>query len=95
VKVRWTDEALRDLDEIATYLAANYPAVAPAFERRLMLVLAWIERWPQSARRSARRPGVRVVPLGRYPYRVFFRIDDDTVVVLHIHHAARAPWDEE
>ncbi len=46
-------------------------------------------------RASAHRPGVRVVPLGRYPYKIFYRVSGDAVEILHIHHAAREPWDEE
>ncbi len=93
--VVWTDEALRDLEEIAAYVLVNYPSVGPDLARRIRAVVAWIGHWPESARRSARRPGVRVVPLGRYPYRIFYRIEGDAVQILHIHHAARRPWDEE
>jgi toxin ParE1/3/4 len=35
------------------------------------------------------------VPLGRYPYKIFYRVADDTVQILHIHHAAQPPWDEQ
>jgi toxin ParE1/3/4 len=93
MKVRYTEEALTDLDAIADWLIAHYPAVAPAVERRIRSVVAHIARWPESSRRSAKRPGVRAVPLGRYPYKIFYRVTDDTVEILHIHHAAREPWD--
>jgi toxin ParE1/3/4 len=94
MKVVYTEEALEDLDAIADWLIAHYPAVAPAVERRIRSVVAHIARWPESSRRSAKRPGVRAVPLGRYPYKIFYRVNDDTVEILHIHHAARQPWDE-
>jgi hypothetical protein len=45
------------------------------------------------AQRSPKRPGVRVLPVGRYPYKVFYRITGDAVEILHIHRAAREPWD--
>jgi len=32
---------------------------------------------------------MRVVPLVRYPYKVFYRVSDQTVEILYIHHAAR------
>jgi hypothetical protein len=35
------------------------------------------------------RPGVRVVPLLRYPYKVFYRSTGDTIEILYIHHIAR------
>lgn len=95
MKVIWTEDALRDLDEIATYLSIHYPTVAPAVEQRIRTAVAWIARWPEGARRSAKPEGVRVFTLGRYPYRIFYRVAGDVVEILHIHHAARRPWDEE
>lgn len=93
MKVVFTDGAVADLRSIAAYLAANYPSAAVTVERRLRLVIARIARWPESARRVIERPDVRVVPLVRYPYRVFYRITEETVEILHIHHTSRqAPW---
>jgi hypothetical protein len=56
--------ALKELDEIGDWLSDHYPAIAPAVERRIHNVIARIAQWPQSARRSAKYPGVRVVPVG-------------------------------
>jgi toxin ParE1/3/4 len=95
MRVVWTEEALHHLEEIAAYLAVHYPKVAPALELRIRAVIGRIARWPESARRSAGRPGVRVVPLGRYPYKLFYRITADRIEILHLHHAARRPWDEQ
>ena len=95
MKVVYTDAALADLDDITLWLTANYPGLGPAVERRLRLVVAHIARFPDSMRASAHRPGVRVATLGRYPYKIFYRLRGDTVEILHIHHAAREPWDEK
>lgn len=89
MKVIWTATALRDLNEITAYVLTHYPAIASALDRRIRLVAGRIGRWPESARRSAHGEGVRVAPLGRYPYRIFYRVTADAVYVLHVHHAAR------
>ncbi len=47
MKVVYTDEALRNLDEILSYIAANYPAISSSFEKRLRTVVARIGAWPQ------------------------------------------------
>jgi len=94
MKVVYTDAALRDLDDITVWLKAHYPGLGAVVERRIRLVVAHIARWPASMRRSMHRPGVHVAPLGRYPYKIFYRIHDDTVEILHIHHSAREPWDQ-
>jgi plasmid stabilization system protein ParE len=33
--------------------------------------------------------GVRMAPLGRYPYLIFYAIEGDDVVILHVRHGAR------
>jgi len=95
MKVVYTAGARSDLDEIGEWLSGHYPTIAPAVERRIHNVIARIAQWPQSARRSAKYPGVRVVPIGRYPYKIFYRVTANTIEVLHIHHSARQPWDEK
>jgi toxin ParE1/3/4 len=93
MKVVYTDDALRDLDQILTYIGANYPAIASAFFGRLRTIERRIGRWPESAEEVEQRPGVRMVPFIRYPYKLFYRVGKDAVEILYIHHAAqRDPW---
>ena len=89
MRVVYTDEALSDLTEILVYIDANYPINSSAFRHRLRAVTARIGAWPESAEEVAQRPGVRMVPLIRYPYRIFYRVSSDAVEILHIHHSAR------
>ena len=89
MKVVYTDEALRDLDEILTYIAAHYPTAYAPFEKRLHTAVVRIGAWPESAAEVVQRQGVRVVPLIRYPYKMFYRLTLDAVEILYIHHAAR------
>jgi plasmid stabilization system protein ParE len=89
MRVVYTTEALSDLDGIFDYIANHYPAISDAFQNRLHAVLARVARWPESAQEVSERPGVRVAPLIRYPYKVFYRVSGDTVEILHVHHAAR------
>ena len=94
MNVRYTEVALRELDDILAFIASNYPTVLQPFQRRLRAVEKRIARWPQSAQRVVQRPGVHVAPLIQYPYKLFYLITDDTVEILHIHHSARrSPWE--
>jgi len=92
VKAVFTDAALADLDEILAYTASNYPSLVDAVERRIRDVISHIEEWPKSARRLHRPARVRVVPLIRYPFKMFYRVERERILILHIHHVARGPW---
>lgn len=89
MKVTFTDAARIDLDELLAYTKQHYPSVVPALERRIHIVIARVARRPESARTVQGRPGVRVVPLLRYPYKIFYRPTGEGIEILHIHHTAR------
>jgi plasmid stabilization system protein ParE len=42
MKVVFTQDALRDLDEILQYISINYPGVYGPFEKRLRTIVTWI-----------------------------------------------------
>jgi toxin ParE1/3/4 len=79
MKVTYTEEALENLDGILAYISSNYAMVYEAFQHRLRSVISRIGDWPNSAQEVAERPGVRVVPLIRYPYKIFYRINGETI----------------
>lgn len=89
MKVVFTEEALQNIDEILAYTSNHYPAAYGALVVRLPSVIARVAEWPDSAQEVKERPGVRVVPLVRYPYKVFYQKTDETIEVLYVHHAAR------
>jgi toxin ParE1/3/4 len=96
MKVIYTCEAIDSLEGILAFIATNYTAKSAAFEKRQRTAVMRIGAWPESAEEVAERPGVRVVPLIRYPYKVFYRVTSGAVEILYIHHAARrAPWEGE
>ncbi len=94
MKVVYTEDALRDLDAILDFVNRHYPTVTVAFESRLQATIARIRAWPESAPRNASRLDVRVVVLVPYPYKLFYRVTQDAIEILHLYHAARRePWE--
>jgi len=69
--------------------------VAEALETRIRAVVDHIGREPLSAPKVEQRPGLHVVPLVRYPFKVFYRVLDDRLRIVHIRHTARRPWQGE
>ena len=90
--VVFTAPARADLDEILAYTKLNHPFQLAKLEARIRDVIARIERFPQNAKLVSQRRGVRVVPLIRYPFRVFYREIDGGIEILHIHHVVRDSW---
>ena len=45
---------------------------------------------------ETREAGVRRIPAGRYPYLVYYTVEAEEVVILHVRHGARRwPWEDE
>jgi toxin ParE1/3/4 len=92
MKLVYSQRALADLEDIATYYSVNAsPAIAQSVERRFIAVIERIRLTPEAAPRVAQRSQVRVAAVVRYPFRIFYRIRGDTIDILHIRHTSRRP----
>jgi addiction module RelE/StbE family toxin len=93
MRIEYAPRAVRDLEDIGAYYRATAsPATAVAIAERLERVMERLSRQPESAPMVIDRPGIRVVPVRRTPYRIFYRVRGDVVEILHIRHTARRPW---
>lgn len=91
----YANQAVADLHSIAAYYEGlGSPGVGRHIAARIDEVAARITlRRPKTGRRAAGDQNLRVVPLGRYPYLVYYEvIDGDGVRILHIRHTSRRPW---
>jgi toxin ParE1/3/4 len=68
--------------------------VAATFVESVERKLVLLAEFPEMAQTSD-EPNVRMTPVGRYPFLIFYTIERDEVVILHVRHAARQrPWQE-
>jgi toxin ParE1/3/4 len=93
MKVEYSKRAVSDLDQIAAYYATSGEAafgekIATAIRERV----ARITEAPLFGRPVTRRPGVRLILLVRYRYKIFYRLVGTTVRIIHIRHMSRRPW---
>lgn len=94
MKVRYSKLALAELDAILADIQAENPGAAARLEARVDRVVKRISQFHQSAQEVVARPGVRSVPLVRYPYVVHYSVNESEVVILRIVHGARrSPWE--
>ncbi len=94
MSVRYTREALRDLDQISSYIAArNIPAAAALLDA-IEATVARLERFPLSAQQTE-MAGIRAAPVLRFPYIIFYTAEEHGVTIHYVRHAARLrPWEE-
>ena len=91
MNIVFSDQALAELEQILAYIALNNPSAARRVRDRIMGSIGRVARHPYSAQEVKQRPGVRRLPLVRYPYSVYYEIIEGEVVILRVIHDARQP----
>ena len=92
MKIRYTRKALAQLDQIYLYIEARNPSAAKRVKARIKQAIQRLARHPYSCRATQHR-GIRVLSVVRFPYLVFYSVDDVAreVHVLRIRHGAQDP----
>lgn len=88
MKVRYTETAAAEVAEIFEYIAARNRRAAAELVERLERLVENLESAPLMARVTDEQ-GTHVIPVGRYPYLVFYAVENDEVIILHVRHGAR------
>jgi plasmid stabilization system protein ParE len=93
MRVDYAPQAAADLIEIGEWSRRVFgDPVAAALETYIRATIVRVAAMPEIGRRLPRRPDVRVVPLVRYPFKIFYTVGNDVVTILHIRHGARRLW---
>lgn len=90
MRIRYTPRSFSDLDAIRNYVEKFDPLAAGRVVTVIEKVVARLGDFPESGFGSDELD-VRVIFATRYPYRIYYRIVANEVVILHIRHAARKP----
>lgn len=93
MRVRYTAQAVGELEDILQYLHRRNPTAAAAVADRIEAQIARLERFPFMGH-AKYRPDVRMCRVGRYPFLIFYSIAGEDVRILSIRHAARRPLDD-
>jgi toxin ParE1/3/4 len=87
--VRWTEAAVRDLEEMHAFIARaqNRPEVADRTVDSIMNAVETAARFPESGRAGTRVKDTRELILA--PWLVIYRIRHEAVEVLSVIHGSR------
>ena len=90
MRVRWLRTALRNLDDEASYIAADDSAAARLVVKRVFTAVAMLAKQPGLGR-PGRVPGTRELIVAKTRYIVPYRVQGETVEVLRVFHTSRRP----
>jgi addiction module RelE/StbE family toxin len=88
MRVRWLRTALRNLDDEASYIAADDPGAARLVVARVLEAVATLESQPALGR-PGRVPGTRELVVRKTRYVVPYRVRGDVIEILRIFHTSR------
>jgi toxin ParE1/3/4 len=93
MEVRWSEDALSDLEAIQDYLLERNPAAAAAMTVVLREAAAKLADLPYRGR-PGRWPNTRELVVPGTPYLLPYRVRGNVVEILRVFHGARR-WPEE
>jgi toxin ParE1/3/4 len=90
MKLRFTPRAAQDLAAIADYIRARNPAAAQQVRAAILHSLQNLVLFPQVGRAQTVE-GVRKLVTRKYPYLVYYTVDEtaEEIIILTIQHPAR------
>jgi toxin ParE1/3/4 len=90
MKLRFTPRAAQDIAAIADYIRARNPGAARQVRAAILQSLQNLVLFPKVGRAQAVE-GVRKLVTRKYPYLVYYRVDEasEEIIILTIRHASR------
>jgi toxin ParE1/3/4 len=88
MQVEYTVQARSELRAIRDYIAKDNPAAARKVLTAIEAEIDLLGYFPWNGRKT-NVAGVMGRTMSRYPYIVFYRVEVDALVVLHVLHGAR------
>jgi toxin ParE1/3/4 len=89
LRIRYTRQAITDLDQAHAYIARENSTAAAAVANRIHAAIDSLRHLPARGR-PGRVPGTRELVVPRTPFLVPYRVAGNHIDILAIMHAARA-----
>jgi toxin ParE1/3/4 len=83
-EVIWTDPALDQLEEIAEYIALDKPSAASSLVKEIFSTVERLELFSESGHVPPELPDSIYREMYVRPCRIFYRIEDDVVLIVHV-----------
>lgn len=83
-EIVWTEPALADLEAVADFIALDKPGAARDLVARVFHHVGQLAEHPRSGSRPRELRDTRSRQLVEPPGRVFYRVEGDRVLILHV-----------
>jgi plasmid stabilization system protein ParE len=92
MKLQLTERAADEIEAIHAYLVARSPVGARNVQLALHRTMARLVEFPLLGRAQT-LPNLRKIGVARYPYNVYYLVDEPAheIIIVAVRHAARAP----
>ena len=91
MRVRYTKRAFANREAIFDFIEKQSPQSARKVSRFISERINGLGDHPYAGTKT-NKPGLYTVWISPVPYRVFYRVDGDEVVISHIRHTSRRPF---
>ena len=94
MRVRYTRKALAEIDGIISYIARDIERAADKVAAAIYEAIQLISRRPEISP-FVFQEEIRGKMVGRYPYRIFYSVGGDEIVIRNVRSTRRRlPWED-
>lgn len=88
-KLVWSEEALEDIESIATYIEKDSPVYAKAVVSKFFEKVKILRTNPELGRTVPEMDNKKIREIFIYSYRLIYKIKDDTILLTAVVHGKR------
>ncbi|HEX5151711.1 MAG TPA: type II toxin-antitoxin system RelE/ParE family toxin [Parafilimonas sp.] len=89
--ITWTENALNDIDNNASFISKDSEFYAKQFVKKLINATLKLKSFPEIGKTIRELPQSNYREILFRKYRIIYKIDDDKVYVITVHHSAQLP----
>jgi plasmid stabilization system protein ParE len=88
MRIEWDAGAVRDLEDIRAFIAADKPDAAVRVAEHIQAAVDRLSEFPLMGRQTS-EPTIRILPITGTPYIVYYRPLSTFIEILAVFHGAR------
>ena len=89
IKLEWSEEALEDIESIATFIEKDSPTYAKSVVSKFFEKAEILKDFTELGRKVPELNDVNIREIFVYSYRLIYKINDDTVLFVAVVHGKR------